>query len=209
MIFQFNRLARTGCLACFVILALTCIHPVSAEEHPLPVNATSAAGQSTLEPVERVLTLMDERLKLIPDVARYKWNTHGKIEDLRREQEIISTLGQQAGRLGLPVAWTEQFFRAQIESSKNSQRELFQRWQNEKITSFADVPDLAKVTRPKLDALTPQLLDALVLAWPMLQNPAYHGKTQALITQKLDTTAYSPLSAATAGAPLMLNESRH
>lgn len=204
MIFQFNRLSRTGWPACFVILAMMCLHPVQALENTAPTTTAH-----TIEPIERVLTLMDERLKLIPDVAKYKWNTHGKIEDLRREQEIITALGQQAARLRLPVPWTEQFFRAQIESSKNIQHELFQRWQNEKITSFADVPDLAKVTRPKLDALTPQLLDAVVLAWPTLQNPAYRGEIQALITQKLDTTAYSHLSATTAGAPLILNEASH
>ncbi len=209
MIFQFNRPITTGYLACSVIFTMMYIFPVSAEENQLPVKAAQASKQSTLEPIERVLALIDERLKLIPDVAKYKWNTHGKIEDLRREREIISALGQKAGLLGLPIAWTEQFFRAQIESSKNIQRELFERWQSKKMRFFNDAPDLVKVTRPKLDALTTQLLDALVLAWPMLQNPAYLSEIQVLIAKKLDTKTYSRLTANMASAPLILYETGH
>jgi len=204
LIFQFNSLSKTGWPVCFIILAMLCLQPVQALE-----NKATTGARPAIEPLERVLALIDERLKLIPDVAKYKWNTHGKIEDLQREQEIITALGQQATQLGLPVTWTEQFFRAQIESSKTIQRELFQRWRNEKIKSFDNVPELAKVTRPKLDALTPQLLDALVLAWLYLQNPAYLDEVRALIAQKLDTSAYSRLAADTASAPLIINAAGH
>ena len=51
---------------------------------------------------------MDARLKLAPDVARYRWNIQGAIEDRVREDKIIAARGQQAAQMGLPPDWAEQ-----------------------------------------------------------------------------------------------------
>ena len=112
----------------------------------------------------------------MPDVARYKWNHQSAIDDPVREGQIIAGLGKEAEALGIPAAWAEQFFRAQIEAAKTVQRDLFTRWQREAARKFDDAPDLANVTRPKLDALTPQLLRELAMAWPALVDPAERNR---------------------------------
>jgi chorismate mutase-like protein len=121
--------------------------------------------------IESLRALIDARLLLAPDVAQFKWNHHLPIEDARREAEIIAALGQQANALGVPQAWAEGFFRAQIEASKTAQNELFQGWDVFKRGEFPDAPDLATVTRPKIDKLTDQLLHALAEDWPVLSDP--------------------------------------
>ena len=121
--------------------------------------------------LESLRTLIDARLLLASDVAQYKWNHHLPIEDQRREAEVIAALGRQASELGVPLPWAEAFFRAQIEASKTVQNELFQGWDVFKHGEFPDAPDLAKVTRPKLDKLTDQLLHALAENWPALSDP--------------------------------------
>jgi chorismate mutase-like protein len=121
--------------------------------------------------LESLRTLIDARLLLATDVAQYKWNHHLPIEDQRREAEVIAALGRQASELGVPLPWAEAFFRAQIEASKTVQNELFQGWDVFKHGEFPDAPDLAKVTRPKLDKLTDQLLHALAENWPALSDP--------------------------------------
>ncbi len=125
-----------------------------------------------------LLALMRERLLISVDVAKSKWNSGAPIEDLQRENDIIASLARQAGKAGLPLAWAEQFFRAQIEASKIVQRELHVRWRQQGAGKFEDAPDLARDVRPRLDALTPKLLAAITAAWPELcelSDPARAG----------------------------------
>lgn len=171
-----------------------------------PVTAQTANQPppcATLQPVGQVLSLMGQRLNLASDVARYKWNTQGKIEDIAREQAIIASLGQQAVKQGLPVAWAERFFRAQIDASKQIQQSLFVHWRQTQAGLFDNIPDLSAVTRPKLDILTTQLIKALANAWPQLQNPTCKTAIGRLIPLKLGGTDYGPATAATASAPLL------
>jgi chorismate mutase-like protein len=121
--------------------------------------------------IESLRALIDARLRLAPDVAQFKWNHHLPIEDLPREAEVVAGLGRQANELGVPPPWAEAFFRAQIEASKTVQNELFQGWDVFKRGQFPDAPDLAAVTRPKLDELTTRLLHALAENWPVLSDP--------------------------------------
>jgi chorismate mutase-like protein len=123
-------------------------------------------------PMEQLLTLMDERLKLMADVARFKWNTKGAIEDLPREKAIIASLGQQAVAAGIPVERAERFFAAQIEAAKTVQRALFKQWEAAHQGPFADTPDLQSEIRPRLDALTPKLIQALAANGNRLNSPA-------------------------------------
>jgi len=124
--------------------------------HPWP-----RSGAESGDARAQLVQLIDARLALMPDVARYKWNAKAAIEDLPREQEVLVTLGREAAALGLPPDNTERFLRAQIEASKQMQRELFERWQAQGLGRFAQVPDLAHDIRPQLDALTSRLLRAL------------------------------------------------
>ena len=151
--------------------------------------------------VESLRALIDARLLLASDVAQYKWNHHLPVEDLRREAEVIAALGKQANGLGVPQPWAEAFFRAQIEASKTVQNELFQGWDVFKHAQFPDAPDLATVTRPKLDKLTEQLLHALAENWPALSDPkrredvlrAMHPMQAEDISPKAVSEAIAPL----------------
>jgi chorismate mutase-like protein len=177
-----------------LLSALICLpFPAAAQERPA-MTSTSAIS---LEPLRR---LMDERLALMPDVARHKWNTQGAIDDLPREQKIIDTLSAQAQLLGVPGPWAERFFRAQIEGAKQIQRTQFAQWQQSAAGKFTDVPDLVTVIRPRLDALTPQLLRELAAVWPALADPAQQQRILAAMG-KLDNA--TPEAAATVIAPLV------
>ena len=151
--------------------------------------------------VESLRALIDARLLLAPDVAQFKWNHHVPIEDLPREAQVIAALGHRASDLGVPQAWAEAFFRAQIEASKTAQNELFQGWDVFRHGQFPDAPDLATVTRPKLDKLTDQLLRALAENWPVLSDPkrrddvlrAMHPMQAEDISAKAVAEAIAPL----------------
>lgn len=130
--------------------------------HPWPQTSTAASQIDVLR------DLMAQRLSFMKDVARHKWNQQSPIEDLPREQKIIASLQGQATALGIPAAWAEHFFRAQIEAAKQIQREHFAHWQTQQQGKFGDVPNLDLVIRPQLDQLTTQMLTQLALSWPAL-----------------------------------------
>ena len=151
--------------------------------------------------VESLRALVDARLLLAADVAQYKWNHHLPIEDLAREAQVIAALGHRAAELGVPQPWAEAFFRAQIEASKTAQNELFQGWDVFKHGQFPEAPDLATVTRPKLDKLTDQLLHALAENWTVLSDPkrrddvlrAMHPMQAEELSAKAVAEALAPL----------------
>ncbi len=120
--------------------------------------------------LDRLLQLIGQRLGYMDDVARNKWNSGAPIEDLPREREIIDGLGRQAAGYGLDAGIVRDFFRAQIEASKIIQRARFAEWRAQNQPPFKNLPDLRDQIRPALDALTPELMNALAAALPELQR---------------------------------------
>nr|WP_317204906.1 gamma subclass chorismate mutase AroQ [Janthinobacterium sp.] len=145
--------------------------------------------------VATLLALMDERLKLMEDVARHKWNSGGAIEDAPREREIIAALGLRAAEGGVPPAWAEAFFRAQIEAAKSEQRRLFSLWRQDGAGRFENVPDLARRQRPRLDALTAPLLAALADSWATLSAPERQAEVRTAAAARLDAAAWGAAAA--------------
>ncbi len=164
--------------------------------HPWP-RGGAEAGDARAQLVQ----LIDARLALMPDVARYKWNAKAAIEDLPREQEVLVSLGREAATLGLRADSTERFLRAQIEASKQVQRELFARWEAQGVGRFAQVPDLAREIRPQLDALTSRLLRALA-AYQQGRGAASNGIERSDLGM-LTSDGISPASVEIAVAPLL------
>ena len=111
-----------------------------------------------LEPVDRLLTLMDERLSYMDDVARNKWNSGAAIEDLPREAKLLRTSGVQAAGYGLSADIAQDFLRAQIEASKIIQHTRFAQWKQANQPPFTNAPDLRNSIRPALDRLTPLMM---------------------------------------------------
>jgi len=154
-------------------------------------------------PVETLLGLMNERLAVQADVARYKWNAGQAIEDREREAALLATVARSAPEHGLSPDAAQAFFTAQIEAGKTIQRALFQRWRDAGQGRFADAPDLATVIRPALDRLTPALLSALAAARPALSAP----ETRTRIAIAPEAWRDTPDVWAEAVRPLSANDS--
>jgi chorismate mutase-like protein len=145
-------------------------------------------------PAQLLAGLVDERLALMPDVARYKWNRKQAIEDLPREQALLESIKAQAPQYGLDPGRAVAFFAAQIDASKVLQRELFFAWQANGEGEFTTTRDLAADIRPRLDALNPRLLAGLA---------AFDGKAPRRAFGPLQATATSAAAVEAALAPLL------
>ncbi len=118
--------------------------------------------------VADVFRLLDERLRLMPGVAAAKWQTHGAISDPAREAVVIAAAGSRARALGLSPEPVEDVFKVQIRLAVELQTRLTAHWVQDGYEYPGVVPDLAKDLRPRLDALTEEILTSLYLATPGL-----------------------------------------
>ncbi|MEH2226414.1 gamma subclass chorismate mutase AroQ [Nostoc sp.] len=166
------------------------------------VNPQAITRAEQQRPVDKLLKLIQQRLLIAHDVARWKWNQKRPIEDLKREQELLLKVRQQATTHSLEPDRVAAFFQAQIEAGKLIQTADFQNWQNQGIKSFANVPDLNQTLRPSLDKLNTEFLFALteltsVLGCPQIQE-LIQSRSQVIIQgdgidRQVQNLAISPL----------------
>lgn len=96
-------------LLLFLFLGLG-LGAVSAESNgSIPAASPVVQSSASLADLGR---LLDQRLTLMPDVARHKWNSGAPIDDPERERRIIDGLKDQAVALGLPADFATHFFTA-------------------------------------------------------------------------------------------------
>ncbi len=152
--------------------------------------------------VDKLLRLIQQRLLIAHDVARWKWNQKLPIEDRQREQQLLSKVRQQAKTYELEPEIVAAFFQAQIEAGKLIQKADFQKWQKQGIKSFSNVPDLNQKLRPSLDQLNTEFFSALTEMTPVLGCPQIReiiqSRSQVIIKgkgidQKVQSLAISPL----------------
>lgn len=135
------------------------------------VCLSGGAVRAEDDSLARLLALIGQRLDVMPDVAKHKFNTGAAVDDLPREAQVLAQVTAQAAAAGVAPDLAERFFQAQIDAAKTIQRARIAAWKAEGRGSFADAPDLAKDIRPKLDRLTPLLIAALRDAAPALARP--------------------------------------
>ena len=152
--------------------------------------------------LDRLLQLMQQRLLLMHDVARWKWNQKQAIADPKREQAFLENMQAKGQAHGLEEEFVRSFFRAQIEGAKQVQEDDFQRWQAEGRGSFADVPDLPTLQRSRNDAASNELLIALAAARPFLENADMRRQLAARATAVLSADGITARVRRTALQPL-------
>jgi chorismate mutase-like protein len=134
-----------------------------------PATPTAADGPADAAPpaAERLLRLMRDRLALMHDVARTKWNANRPVADPEREETLLHDLEEKGREHGLDPEFTRAFFAAQIAAARQVQEADLARWREDRRGLFADAPDLAALRR-RIDGLNGELLVALAEARPRL-----------------------------------------
>ena len=106
------------------------------------MTLTGASPGAAPTSLDALLELIGERLAVMPDVARHKYNSGAAVEDLTREAQVIEAVTTQGEAAGLDKDVAATFFQAQIDASKMIQAERIAVWKAEGRASFTDVPDL-------------------------------------------------------------------
>jgi chorismate mutase-like protein len=123
-----------------------------------------------LADLDRLLRLMERRLALMHDVARWKWNARAPISDPGRERDSLQVVvGHGLGK-GLDPDLVRPFFAAQMAAARLVQRADFDRWEAETHGPFADATGLSEL-RQQVDHLNDEMIDALAEVRPRLSIP--------------------------------------
>jgi acetolactate decarboxylase len=130
------------------------------------VDVPVAPGRGRAD-LDRLLRLMRQRLALMHDVARWKWNTGKPITDPQRERELLHSVVERGRGKGLDPELVQSFFAAQMEASRLVQQADFDRRKANKQKPFADTTSLAEL-RQRIDHLNSELIDALADVRPRL-----------------------------------------
>jgi cyclohexadienyl dehydratase len=121
----------------------------------------AASSFASADPIDALRDAIAPRLALMEEVAQYKWNAGLPIADPDRESALLERATAAAVAIGLPEDYARRALAAQIEASRALQMALFDRWRATGQTPFDGVSDLASVQRPRIDAATTHLLEAL------------------------------------------------
>lgn len=125
------------------------------------------------EKVDGFLFAVKDRLELMHDVAKWKWNTGSPIEDKKRESVLLSSLMKKSRMYGLDPADVNALFTSQIEAAKSIQIKDFETWiadEQEKVTMSRD---LNTELRPEIDAASSNLLMQYREIAPYLNEPKF------------------------------------
>lgn len=150
------RFSKATLLACASWLWIVCAH--------------GAQFADPREDVDELMSLVQERLALMEDVARWKYAHSVAVRDPAREAVVLDSVQKQASELGLESATVGEFFRVQIDAASALEERHIERFKAGK--PVGDVRDLAHELRPRLDALGKEIFASLYrLAADMPQAP--------------------------------------
>lgn len=121
---------------------------------------TPPAAPADTKAIDRLLMLMGERLAIMQDVSRWKWNHKVPITDRDRERRVLEAVGERGAAAGLDRDEVTRFYTAQIAAGKLLQQSNFDTWEEGQHVPFAGIAPLAEL-RERIDALNSQLLESL------------------------------------------------
>jgi len=123
-------------------------------------NESPALSDRDRQSVDRILTLMAQRLNVMENVARVKWNEGGAVTDPERERASLQSLVHRGKDKGLSPSRVESFFQAQMEAGKQIQRAAFDQWKREHPGPFPGATPLSRL-RESIDGINLEMIEAL------------------------------------------------
>ena len=159
-----KHLLPTLIRVCVVGLLLVSLAASGCRPADVPV-----ASRRDLADLDKLLRLMEQRLALMHDVARWKWNAGKPITDPERERELLQSVVERGRGKRLDPDLVRSFFAAQMEASRLVQQADFDRWKAKNQKAFADTTSLT-VLRQRIDNLNRDLIDTLAEVRPWLSG---------------------------------------
>jgi cyclohexadienyl dehydratase len=122
-------------------------------------SAYGAQFADSTSNADQLASLVQQRLELMKDVARWKYTHSLPVRDPAREAVVLSDVQRQAGELGMESSSVRDFFQIQMDAASELEEKDIQRFKAGE--PVGDVKDLARELRPRLDVIGTQLIATL------------------------------------------------
>ncbi|HJO94929.1 MAG TPA: gamma subclass chorismate mutase AroQ [Victivallales bacterium] len=160
----------------FVIL--TCLSFVYADN--------STPSTNSVKNFTNLCVLLNNRLKLMKEVAAYKYINKLPIEDRNREKIVLNASIKKAIKEGLQPASVKSFFSTQIELSKYIQNQWFLKWDTTGFPKEYIPMNLKHEIRPKLIIIG----DEIVKSIKQIKDEKIEYAEQKIIINKIINTKF-------------------
>ncbi len=154
-----KRLKSTICGAMCVGLLLSSAPFLGAAEPTLAtepkVEEANLEIHSTIQDLESLFVLMQERLSVMHDIARYKWNHSLQDQTLDRESLDAQPLSYENNEYASEII---DFLNAQNRAAEKIQEQDFMLFKSEGVEKFENVKDYQTEISPKLEELNTQMV---------------------------------------------------
>jgi chorismate mutase-like protein len=160
---SFSRIGQ-GWIACFIaaVYAVTLAGCWTSQPDAMPAPpAAATTGLSGANDIDNLLVLMRERLLVMHEVAKWKWNAGKSITDIDRERQLLANLEERGIEIGISRQRTRAFMAGQVEAGKLIQVADFAAWKERGQRMFNYVRDLNTELRPVINELSDCMLAQL------------------------------------------------
>ncbi|MEO3757955.1 chorismate mutase [Mycobacterium sp. B14F4] len=130
----------------------------------------AAAAAQPVNPLYRLVDTAAQRLATAEPVAASKWITGGPITDPQRANQVLDSVGADAGAHGIDPGYVRTVFTDQIAATEGIQYTRFGQWKFDPAAAPTTGPDLAE-SRSLIDGYTKTMVDEIALQWNSLHNP--------------------------------------
>ena len=110
--------------------------------------------------MDRLATLMAERIQLSEDIATYEWNHKLPIDNHVMEKALLDERVLQAKAAGVDEELAQRFFIAQVEALNTACIDHFETWVKKDVHKHPYTPEIAALNQ-KLDQVDHKLIVAL------------------------------------------------
>lgn len=168
----------------YFLALILCTQGVTAELTQAPISTHETIENVEIErKIDELLLLIQKRLVIMHEVARTKWNQNLPIEDKMREQQILADLTNKGSQYGLDEKLVTRFFHAQIEASKDIQKNDFSLWKERGIVKFDKVFSLKDELRLYIDRLNHEMLTLLSIIY----SQSFEAHSLSILDHPLST----------------------
>ena len=137
-------------------------------------GAESAFADANAD-VRSVFQVLQDRLRLMKDVAAWKHARNAPVVDAQRERQVLEATVRQASDLGIDAESARRLFSLQIQLAVRAQESWISRWRSGDAAP-QEVRDLAGELRPQLDRIGAELLHSIYLALPEFQRADFAAR---------------------------------
>ena len=120
-----------------------------------------------------MLVAMRDRLEMMQEVARAKWNAGTEIVDTERERLLLVRLVEEGKKLGLSEVETSTLMKSQFQAAHRVQANFHKRWSILKVDRLGTAEDLKKALatlRPQIERQSVAVLAAYAKAKASLSS---------------------------------------